>query len=1056
MIKGNSKMTDTSRGFRARLAAAAALSAMLTAGCATTSSPTSGTGLSLGENSAGDPCEATVNWTDPSLGDGFSKMARSYSVGCRGRTSSGTQGRVRIFDSSADRDAFTGSLSCGSSSSISISGFSDASARRCFDPSLGLETIVINTGANGQSYQLSSAVNAVGPGVQALRLFAGLDADGAVTSDREVAGLSTLAAAPTGSGSATATANLDLNETIGIATRQIFLGNYANASSLLKSALALVDENTQPSIEAELLLEAGLADSNIRFFESATERFSQAEELLRSPNINRARILGRKLAIYRGLHALNQRKFAEAKETLTPIIAGQVSGDQPLLDPVGLSILNAGLVSGDVRNALNLPDEEQNRELVLTTQAYWALSVAAIPENDLGLARQSLDRARETVASITGIERAGVLWLEARLDRQLGRILAAQGDFDNALAAFSDADNKMTQSSLSGIGTGAEPAIAELLLERASIVERSGASSSDIDGAYAKAVKALVNARGQQATFVTSPLEPYLDRLLEKSASGDTASLSDYFQALQVTGETGAARQISQLQAQASSGSEVGALIRAHSDAQRKLNEVEFRIRGAGADNAQLIQTRNSLRQEFVELDAQLQSESKVNRLSDRPAELAALQSSLAPGEVYVKLTIIGDAIYGLLIEENGATPYKVRARAATVQTLVADVRYSIDGSYESSRRIENFNVDFASLAYEALFGEIDEQLNGRSSLVIDSGPTLRALTPAVLVTDPNARAQLSEDGQSEDYSQVPFMIQKAPISIASSPSSFIASRSLGASQASKPLIGFADPRPLADAASASGNTSIGPCALKPVDLVNLSARYVPIPRAEVDLAAQALGVSNFDVISGDDFTDQKLLEMGQSDGSLGDYKILHFATHGASEGQFGCEESPSALLTSFGDGASDMLLSFDEIPRLDLDANLVVLSACETESVLGENSLQLAGGVQPGETLAGLVKAFFSANARAVMATYWEASAEADSEVFFRTFYSSGRTKSIASSLQDAQTELIQTAEFSHPYYWGPFFVVGNTANGMLAEGSATRASDDTKTQSRIAAVSK
>ncbi|MEO1220658.1 MAG: CHAT domain-containing protein, partial [Pseudomonadota bacterium] len=190
-------------------------------------------------------------------------------------------------------------------------------------------------------------------------------------------------------------------------------------------------------------------------------------------------------------------------------------------------------------------------------------------------------------------------------------------------------------------------------------------------------------------------------------------------------------------------------------------------------------------------------------------------------------------------------------------------------------------------------------------------------------------------------------------------------------------------------------------------------------------------------------------------DGTLNDYKILHFATHGASEGQFGCEESPSALLTSFGEDGSDMLLSFDEIPNLNLDANLVVLSACETESVLGEDSLQLAGGLQPGETLAGLVRAFFSANARAVMATYWEASAAEDSEIFFRTFYSSGRTKSIASSLQDAQTELIQTAEYSHPFYWGPFFVVGNTANGMLAEGTASRAEEESETRTRVAAVS-
>ncbi|MEO1221567.1 MAG: hypothetical protein AAFY42_09500 [Pseudomonadota bacterium] len=472
-------MTDTFRGFRAGLVTAAAMSALVTAGCTTTANPSASSGLALGENAAGDPCEATLNWSDPSFGDEFTKSASSYSVGCRGRLGSGTQARVGIFDTAESRDEFTGTLSCSASSAVTVSGFDAASARRCFDPALGLESFVIDASSQGQFYQVSSAANAVGPGVQAIRLLAGLDAGGAVTSDREVDGLANIPAAPSRTVASRSIASFDVNETLGIATRQIFLGNYANASNLLKTALVQVDDTTDPSIAAELLLEAGLADSNIRFFDSATTRFTEAEELLRSPNVNRARILGRKLAIYRGLHALNQRQFAQAKALLSPIIEGQVSGEQPLLDPVGISILNSGLVSGgDVRNALNLPDEEQNRELVLTAQAYWALSVAAIPENDLALARQSLDEARKTVSSITGIERAGVLWLEARLDRQLGRILAAEGDFPGSLTAFDEAINKMTQSSLSGIGTGAEPAMAELTLERASVVERSGASAT--------------------------------------------------------------------------------------------------------------------------------------------------------------------------------------------------------------------------------------------------------------------------------------------------------------------------------------------------------------------------------------------------------------------------------------------------------------------------------------------------------------------------------------------------------------------------------------------------
>lgn len=1040
-------MTNNVRVTRARLVAAAALSALMTAGCATTADYPTGQNLALGNNASGDPCEASANWSDPSFGDDVVKYARSYSVNCRGQQTGATLARVRLFESTADRSAFAGSLTCGAATPISMDGFSAATARRCYDPAIGSGAVVIDADANGTYVQISSAADGIGAGVQAARLLAGYDTAGGVTSDRNVVDFTQLAAAPAAPVSATGGSAVDLEETLQVATREIFLGLHADASRRLRDALVNIGPSTSPATVAELYLEAGLADSNLRYFGSAEARFDEAENLLRRSDVEGERILARKLSIYRGLHALNQRDFAQAKTILTPILQGRVTGDQPLLDPVGISLLNASRVTGDVRNALNLPDAGRLREVVLTSQAYWALSVAALPENDLALAREALDAARESVASVTGVDRAGVLWLEARLDRQLGRIEAAEGNYDAAIAAFDASLDKLTRSSLAGIGTGAEPAIAELQLQRASIVEASGAPQAEVDAAYALAVESLLNSRGQQTSFVTSPLEPYLDRLLERSEGGNTAALADYFQALQISSESGAARQISQLQNQVSAEGEIGALIRDSRDVQRRYNEVELQIREADPGDPGLADARAEfarLEQQLSEINARLQSEGRINRITDRPAELAELQGLLAPGESYLKLTVIGNSIYGLLIDSGGATPYKVDTDADTLLPIVARVRDSIDGGLDEGDELRDFNVALSSVLYGALMGKIDAQLDGRSSLVVDGGQVLRALSPAVLVTDPEAARARVLAGPSRDYSDVPFLIQKAPISIAISPSSFIASRQLGASSAPEALIGFAEPRPLSEAADLSQAVSVGPCTLQPFELANLTQGLAPIPRRELEIAAEALGINEARIVAGEEFTDRNLLQMGQRGGSLSNYKILHFATHGASEGQFGCEESPAALMTSFGQEGSDMLLSFDEIPNLNLDANLVVLSACETASEMGERNRQLAGGATPGETLDGLVRAFFSANARAVMATYWESSASEDAEIFFERFYTSGRTRDIAGSLQDAQVGLINTADWSHPLYWGAFFVVGNTTNGMLADGSGSRAEAD------------
>ena len=72
------------------------------------------------------------------------------------------------------------------------------------------------------------------------------------------------------------------------------------------------------------------------------------------------------------------------------------------------------------------------------------------------------------------------------------------------------------------------------------------------------------------------------------------------------------------------------------------------------------------------------------------------------------------------------------------------------------------------------------------------------------------------------------------------------------------------------------------------------------------------------------------------------------------------------------------------------------------------------------------------------MLATYWQVSAEKESEDFIRTFYTAARTASIGTALQSAQVSLMRRAEFSHPFYWAPYFVVGDSTKPMLSGGVA------------------
>ena len=110
--------------------------------------------------------------------------------------------------------------------------------------------------------------------------------------------------------------------------------------------------------------------------------------------------------------------------------------------------------------------------------------------------------------------------------------------------------------------------------------------------------------------------------------------------------------------------------------------------------------------------------------------------------------------------------------------------------------------------------------------------------------------------------------------------------------------------------------------------------------------------------------------------GRLADYAILHFATHGALTGQVQGAAEPGLILTPPAKGTSDAkalerddgYLTASEIAALKLDADWVILSACNTAGGCGENA----------EALSGLARAFFYAGARALLVSHWEVGSDA------------------------------------------------------------------------------
>ena len=147
-----------------------------------------------------------------------------------------------------------------------------------------------------------------------------------------------------------------------------------------------------------------------------------------------------------------------------------------------------------------------------------------------------------------------------------------------------------------------------------------------------------------------------------------------------------------------------------------------------------------------------------------------------------------------------------------------------------------------------------------------------------------------------------------------------------------------------------------------------------------------------------------------------------------------GCPAQP-ALLTSFGGNGSDGLLEFGEIFELELDADLVILSACDTASLAGLETTRQAGiEVGGGQALDGLVRAFIGAGGRQVIASHWPAPEEFEAtRRLFASFFESSAGTTLGQALRTAQLQLMDDAATSHPFYWSGFALIGDGERRLI-----------------------
>lgn len=170
----------------------------------------------------------------------------------------------------------------------------------------------------------------------------------------------------------------------------------------------------------------------------------------------------------------------------------------------------------------------------------------------------------------------------------------------------------------------------------------------------------------------------------------------------------------------------------------------------------------------------------------------------------------------------------------------------------------------------------------------------------------------------------------------------------------------------------------------------------------------------------------------------LSKYRTIAFATHGLMAGEIKGVGELGLILTppQVGSIDDDGYLAASEIARLNLNADWVVLSACNTAA---------ADGTPGAEGLSGMAKAFFYAGARSLLVSHWpvDSAATVPLTTGMLMQYESNRGQGKAEAHRQAMLDLVAMPdhpEFAHPIFWAPFVVVGEGGRGMTTRARPGR----------------
>jgi CHAT domain-containing protein len=467
-----------------------------------------------------------------------------------------------------------------------------------------------------------------------------------------------------------------------------------------------------------------------------------------------------------------------------------------------------------------------------------------------------------------------------------------------------------------------------------------------------------------------------------------------------------------------------------------------------GRSDAEAQQLSATLRQELTDIAAQISAldadlETQFPEYADlsnpKPLAIADVQGLLKPHEALILFLVTAEDSYVWAIGADTSTWTRVAVGADTLTESVKKLRATLDPTGTSRGAEGAFGEEFseggtpfdrttAHALYTQFLAPLAEVIDGKESLLIIPDGAFTSLPLAVLVTAPPE----GSDADPEALRTTSWLMNSYALTTLPAVSSLKALRVFQKrAEGSEPFRGFGSPSLVGRAGAEQAETV--EVASRGVRSANayFRGRYAdvdavrelePLPQTENELRhmAEALGADPSAALTiGDAAT-----ESAVKDAALSNARILAFATHGLVTGELMGLAEPALVFTPPAEASDkdDGLLTASEAAQLDLAADWVVLSACNTA----------AGDGTPGaEGLSGLARAFLYAGARAILVSHWpvrdDAAAALTTHAFANLVEDPGMGR--AEALRRAMLSVMEDANdptLAHPSAWAPFVVVG------------------------------